>query len=110
MQELVKNFGITKQIFVTFFVCCGAFIYFSFYVIFGDKGILKYYELRKNLHEKDIVKNSLESKMQYRQNLVNGMNLKSLDLDLLDEQARKNLGYAGKNEVVIYNNPTSQLN
>jgi hypothetical protein len=32
----------------------------------------------------------------------NGMNLESLDLDLLDEQARKVLGYAGKNEVVIY--------
>jgi cell division protein FtsB len=40
--------------------------------------------------------------MQAKKNMVDGMNLESLDLDLLDEQARKVLGYAGKNEVVIY--------
>ena len=34
--------------------------------------------------------------------MVDGMNTNSLDVDLLDEQARKNLGYVGKNEVVIY--------
>ncbi len=42
------------------------------------------------------------TKMQNRQNMVDGMNLDSLDVDLLDEQARKVLGYANKNEVVIY--------
>jgi cell division protein FtsB len=31
------------------------------------------------------------------------MNLKSLDLDLLDEETRKNLGYAKEEEIVIYN-------
>ena len=30
------------------------------------------------------------------------MSINSLDLDLLDEEARKDLGYAGKQEIVIY--------
>jgi len=102
MQELVRKWGITKQIFITFWVCAAIFLYFTFYTIFGDKGIIKYFELKKILQERDLVKNTLYNKMQNKQNLVNGMNPKSLDLDLLDEQARRNLGYAGKNEVVIF--------
>jgi len=37
--------------------------------------------------------------------MVEGMNVESLDLDLLDEEARRALGYSNKNEVVIYQNP-----
>jgi hypothetical protein len=40
--------------------------------------------------------------MQAKKNMVDGMSLNSLDLDLLDEESRKVLGYVGKNEVVIY--------
>ncbi len=40
--------------------------------------------------------------MQEKKNMVDGVSLDSLDLDLLDEQSRKVLGYVGKNEVVIY--------
>ena len=40
--------------------------------------------------------------MENKQNMVNGMSGESLDLDLLDEEARKDLGYAGKQEIVIY--------
>ena len=40
--------------------------------------------------------------MENKQNMVNGMSVESLDLDLLDEEARKDLGYAGKQEIVIY--------
>ena len=39
--------------------------------------------------------------------MVDGMNSNSLDVDLLDEQARRVLGYAGKNEVVIYQDQKS---
>jgi cell division protein FtsB len=40
--------------------------------------------------------------MHNKKNMVDKMSTDSLDLDLLDEQSRKVLGYAGKNEVVIY--------
>ena len=40
--------------------------------------------------------------MQNKQDMVDGINSPYIDLDLLDEQARKNLGYGGKKEIIIY--------
>lgn len=46
--------------------------------------------------------------MEEKQNMVDGMSADSLDLDLLDEQARKDLGYAKKSEIVIYQDDKDQ--
>jgi cell division protein FtsB len=78
-------------------------LYFISYALFGDKGMIKYFQLKREFQKKELVRNGLEDKMQNKQNMVNGMRLESLDLDLLDEEARKNLGHAGKEEIVIYN-------
>jgi cell division protein FtsB len=78
-------------------------IYFFYYTVFGEKGVIKYFSLQKELQHKNQTMGSLQNKMQNKQNMVDGMNSQSLDLDLLDEESRKNLGYAKKNEIVIYN-------
>ncbi len=98
----MKTFPITKQIFIAFTVSAALVLYFIFYALFGDKGVVKYFQLKKELQNKELVKESLENKMENKQNMVNGMSGESLDLDLLDEEARKDLGYAGKQEIVIY--------
>ena len=46
----------------------------------------------------------LENKVKAKEAVVSGMKLDSLDLDLLDEQSRKILGYMGKDELVVYQN------
>jgi cell division protein FtsB len=99
---------INKQIFITTCVCAALVLYFIFYAIFGDKGVVKYSQLKKELHNKELVKEGLENKMENKQNMVDGMSVESLDLDLLDEEARKNLGYAGKEEIVIYDEKNSK--
>ena len=53
------------------------------------------------------VKKELIGKMRTKKSMVEGMNLESLDLDLVDEQSRKVLGYVGKSEVVIYQDKKS---
>ncbi len=58
--------------------------------------------LSQQVKNKENFKKEIIAKMNGRQNLVKGMDPNSLDIDLLDEQARKVLGYVGKNEVVIY--------
>lgn len=58
--------------------------------------------LQAKVENKEIAKQQLQDKMQAKKNMVDGMSLNSLDLDLLDEESRKVLGYVGKNEVVIY--------
>ncbi len=71
---------------------------------------MKYFKLKRELQKKELVKEGLENKMQNKQNMVNGMSADSLDLDLLDEEARKDLGYAGKQEIVIYDEENTDKN
>ncbi len=93
---------LTKQIFITVAITTAAVLYFTYYALFGDKGLVRYFEIKKELRQKELVKDGLENKMENKQNMVDGMSVESLDLDLLDKEARKNLGYAGKGEIVIY--------
>jgi len=72
-------------------------------------GLAQYFKLRKELYTKELVQKNLESKMKNKQNMVGGMRLESLDLDLLDEQSRKDLGYAGKQEIVIYDEEQGKI-
>jgi cell division protein FtsB len=102
LYDFVKKNNITKPVFISYFVGITAILYFLSSAFFGSKSLIKYFELRKEITNKDATKQELMTKMQNRQNMVDGMNLDSLDVDLLDEQARKVLGYANKNEVVIY--------
>ena len=100
--RFVKKHQISKALFVSYFVACFAILYFGFFIIFGDKGLLKLTTLSKQIQNKETAKKEISAKLQVKKNMVDGMNLNSLDIDLLDEQARKVLGYAGKNEVIIY--------
>jgi cell division protein FtsB len=71
-------------------------------IFFGQKGLLKYFSLQNEIQGQEIFKKELENQVEYKKTKIHGMSPNSLDLDLLDEEARKNLGYSSKNEVIIY--------
>ena len=77
--------------------------YFCYHVLSGERGLLALMELSKQVQQSrqqlDIT-NAERLNLQHRVNLLRD---ESLDLDLLDERARKLLGYVGEDEVV-YNN------
>ena len=102
LYNFVKKHNITKQVFIGYFIGLSVIFYFTFCIIFGSKGLLEFNVLSQKISNKESIKQDLLSKAQVKQNMVDGMNLNSLDIDLLDEEARKVLGYAGKNEVVVY--------
>lgn len=102
MSKNINKFIINKQIFISITIATAIAFYFFYYALFSSKGVFQYFQLTKELQKKELIKESLENKVNEKQHLVNGMNLESLDLDLLDEEARKNLGYANKDEIVIY--------
>jgi cell division protein FtsB len=104
LYNFVKKYNITKPVFIGYCIALAIIIYFTFFTIFGDKGLVKLFSLQKQIENKEIIKEELSAKMQAKKDLVDGMNPESLDIDLLDEQARKVLGYAGKNEVILYQN------
>lgn len=62
------------------------------------------FRLQDKIENVAISKEALANKLENKKNMVDGISAESLDLDLLDEQSRKVLGYVGKNEVVIYQN------
>lgn len=92
------TFRIRKIITILLFVILIS--YFSYNILSGDRGILSLFQLtEKHKILKDEVK-ILEEEKRILQSKVNRMKPESLDLDLLEEQARKNLGYAQKNETI----------
>jgi len=105
IYDFVKKHNISKVVFVSYFAFFAIIIYFLFCCFFGQKGLFAYYSLQKKISNQDLVRQELSNKMQVKKNMVEGMNVESLDLDLLDEEARRALGYSNKNEVVIYQNP-----
>ncbi len=107
LYNFVKKHNITKSVFVGYFIGFAVVLYFVFCTLFGSKGLLEYNALQRQVANKESIKQDLISKMQVKKNMVEGMNLNSLDIDLLDEQARKVLGYAGKNEVIVYQDKKS---
>ncbi len=102
LYNLVKKYNITKAVFIGYFIAIFVIFYFGFFIVFGDKGLIQLFVLKKQISNKEALKQETLIKMQAKKNMVDGMKTNSLDTDLLDEQARKVLGYAGKNEVVIY--------
>jgi len=102
LYKFVKRHSITKPLFISYCIAISVILYFAAFTIFSEKGLIQLFALRHKIENKEIIKQELSAKMQAKKNMVDGMNLNALDVDLLDEQARKTLGYAGKNEVVIY--------
>lgn len=104
LYKIVIKYKISKGLFISYFIALATIIYFCFFTIFGDKGLIKLFALQKQIDNKEVSLQETENKMRNKKTMVEGMKAESLDIDLLDEQARKTLGYAGKNEVIIYQN------
>ena len=108
IYRLIKKYNITRPLFITYFTFITLIIYFAIKLFFGQKGILQLIELQGQIANQDLSKKELINEIKAKQIRVGGMKSESLDLDLLDEQARKNLGYSSENEVVIYEKNTGK--
>ena len=76
------------------------FFYFAFHLITGERGLLAYVRLKGEIDEARQKSQQITVEKQNLGHRVVGMRSESLDLDLLEEVARKDLGYARKDEVV----------
>ena len=108
MQNILEKLGINRKSFTVIFICLSIVVYFIIYSIFGNRGILDYFHLKQQLEEKSLESKQLSTQIQNKENRVKRMQDNSLDLDLLDEEVRKNIGQAKKNEIIIYDT-NSQL-
>ena len=82
---------------ITFFI----FIYLIYFLINGQRGLLKYFYLTKQAKEYNHILANLQKENNYFINRTKRLQPNTLDLDYLDEQVRKKLGLIDKNEIVI---------
>ncbi len=88
-----------------FAVFCGSLIcYFSYHIVSGSRGILAYFKLNSQLAS---LQTELEEARSERLGLEQKTNLlksSSLDLDLLEEQAKSILSFAKSTEILLIEN------
>ena len=82
---------------ITFFI----FIYLVYFLINGQRGLLKYFYLTKQNQEYSQTLAKLKVENLYYNDRINRLQPNTVDLDFLDEQVRKKLGFIDKNEIVI---------
>lgn len=94
LQNLVKNSGI-----LMFFVAL--FFYFAFYTINGERGLRRYLHLRKEIEYAEQVAEKYNQEKIQLEEKIKLMSSTSLDLDMLDERARKVLNLVKQDEFII---------
>ena len=82
---------------ITFFI----FIYLVYFFINGQRGLLKYLYLSKQAAQYNHTLANLKSENNYYIDRTKRLQPNTIDLDYLDEKARKKLGLIDKNEIVI---------
>jgi len=87
------------------FLMAMSFAYIAFHTFNGDHGVYAYLKEQRKLevHQEEL--QALHDKREQLEKHVKLMSPESLDLDMLDEQARSVLGFAGKEEVVFITSP-----
>lgn len=79
--------------------------YFAYHALNGERGLYAYFKQSRNLEVSREELTKLTAGRQELEKRVKALSANSLDLDLLDEEARRVLGSANKNEVVILTDP-----
>jgi cell division protein FtsB len=76
-------------------------LYFAFAAVQGPSGILRRIQIEAETAELAAERDRLGAEVGQMQNLTRRMSDDYLDLDLLDERARKMLGYVRSDEVIM---------
>lgn len=84
-------------IFVTLFV-----FYIIYHLYNGNYGFKSYINKQNIINQKNIEFKAIEGEVSTMKNKIENLQDSNLDSDLLDEEIRKNTGYAKKNEIIIY--------
>ena len=76
-------------------------IYLIYFLINGQRGLLKYFYLTKQNLEYSKTLHNLQIENNHYSDRVKRLQPNTIDLDFLDENVRKNLGFIDKDERVI---------
>lgn len=78
-----------------------AVIYFSYHLVNGNRGLITLLRLRQELHNVSTELAALQHEKQILEQKNRSMHPQHLDLDYLDEIARKELGLIASSEMLV---------
>ena len=81
--------------------------YFSFYTVNGERGLLRYMYLSKEIKYARSVADQYRAEKEQLEQKVRLLSSSSLDLDLLEERTRTVLNFAAEDEFIILDNAES---
>jgi cell division protein FtsB len=76
--------------------------YLGFHAVSGERGVMALFKETRKLEIVNAELTEVRAKREAMERKVHLMSDSSLDLDLLDEQVRRVLGMANKNEIVYF--------
>lgn len=94
-----QRFSISATVIVILMCLSGA--YFAFAAVQGPSGILRRIELQAETAGLRAERDALKAEVTQMKNLTRRLSDDYLDLDLLDERARKVLGLGRADEVIV---------
>lgn len=94
LQNKIKASGLILM-------CIMLFAYFLFYTINGERGLFRYFYLKKEISQTQKIASQYNMKRTQLDEKVKLLSNKSLDLDLLDERVRTVLSFIDKDEFII---------
>lgn len=86
-------------------LCVFILFYLGFHTLSGERGVVALFKETKKLEALTAELSATRAERVTLEKRIKLMSNSSLDLDMLDEQAKKVLGYAGKDEVVLFTDP-----
>lgn len=86
-----------------------AIFYLAFHALNGERGFYAYLKQSRNLESSQTELAALKAEREALENRVHLLGDESLDLDLLDEEARRKLGTAKDTEVMLLVDPNGHI-
>jgi cell division protein FtsB len=83
-------------------ICVLFLFYLGFHTVSGERGLFALFKETRRLEALQTELSAIKVKREALESKVKRLSSHSLDLDMLDEQARSVVGLAGKDEVVIF--------
>lgn len=96
-MKISRKYGLTKKQIING-ILASVLLYFIFHAIYGERGILAYFNLNQKIEKAEEELENIKAERLEIEHKVKSLKPESLDPDMLDEQVRKNLGVAGKQE------------
>ena len=83
-------------------LCVLIMFYLGFHAVSGERGVFALFKETRRYEQLTADLAAIRTKREALEKKIKLMSSTSLDLDMLDEQARTTLGLAGKDEVVLF--------